>query len=252
MLGRKNKIQDEPDVLVDNTGWLINNDFAEFILMHTKEIRFMCMLGYAFYAGNKVYASAKNASTSYKFVSMIFMCTGGGILVPIFLNKIPVPLANDGFVVAILIAFMIHQYCPILREVYDLSPIFKTIVVVPFEIVRAFVVCGLTSAAASTIEPSMHSFPIFGPIICGTVGGCGAAFFPLNKGLDPIKGGMSSTMFTALTGAAAYHIYLSTSLSDGCIDAQTKARLHVALYFISSGLANAFQFMKSPVVKKID
>jgi len=240
------------EVPVDSTGWLIDNDFAEFILMHSIEIRFMCMLGYAFYAGNKVYASAKGTSTAYKFISMIFMCTGGGILVPIFINKIPVPLANDGFIIAILLSFMIHQYCPVLREVYDLSPIFKTIVVVPFEIVRAFVVCGLTSAAASSIPASVHSFPIFGPIMCGAVGGCGAAFFPMSKGLDPIKGGMSSTMFTALTAAAAYHIYLSTPLSDGCIDAQKKAQLHVALYFISSGLANAFQFMKEPAVKKID
>ena len=46
-------------------------------------------------------------------------------MVPIFLNGIPVPLANDAYPVAILTSFALHYYFPILREVAALSKIFK-------------------------------------------------------------------------------------------------------------------------------
>ncbi len=67
-------------------------------------------------------AAPKTAPVSYKLVSMILACTGGGILVPIFLNGIPVPLANDAYPIAILTSFAIHYYFPIIGEVIDLSP----------------------------------------------------------------------------------------------------------------------------------
>ena len=54
-------------------------------------------LGYTYLHGSKVFAAApKGSSFSYKLVSMILACTGGGILVPLFINAIPVPMANDG------------------------------------------------------------------------------------------------------------------------------------------------------------
>jgi uncharacterized membrane protein YeiH len=56
---------------------------------------------------------------------MVMACTGGGILVPIFINAIPVPLCTDAYPIAIFISFMIHTYIPILREVLELSPVFK-------------------------------------------------------------------------------------------------------------------------------
>ncbi len=109
-----------------------------------------------------------------------------------------------------------------------------------FEIQRANVVCTLTKLAAASISPSQFSFAVFGPIICGAVGGCGGAFFPLSQGLDPIYSGLTPPMKTALVAAACFHLFLSTSLSDGCIDAAKKAQFHVALFFVASGLVTAF------------
>jgi hypothetical protein len=34
-----------PKVEVDPSGWLINNQLAQFMIMHTDEIKYMCMLG---------------------------------------------------------------------------------------------------------------------------------------------------------------------------------------------------------------
>jgi len=36
---------------VDPTGWMIANALAEFVLMHTNEIKYMCMLAYTFMHG---------------------------------------------------------------------------------------------------------------------------------------------------------------------------------------------------------
>jgi len=71
------------------------------------------------------YIKGDNVPFSYKFVNMIMACTGGGILVPIFINSIPVPMAQDAYPIAIFISFMLHTYFPIMREVVDLSPVFK-------------------------------------------------------------------------------------------------------------------------------
>ena len=56
---------------------------------------------------------------------MVLACTGGGIMVPIFINSIPVPLAQDAYPIAIFISFMLHSYFPIIRDVLELSPVFK-------------------------------------------------------------------------------------------------------------------------------
>ena len=85
--------------------------------------------------------------------------------------------------------------------------------------------------------------------MCGTVGGCGGAFFPLNKGLDPVLTGMQPPMTSACVGATLVHLFMSTSLSDGIIDAKAKAHLHLAVFFIFVGLVNKFN-LGSVKVKK--
>lgn len=56
---------------------------------------------------------------------MVLACTGGGTLVPIFINSIPVSLSQDAYPIAIIASFLLHQYVPILREIMGLSPILK-------------------------------------------------------------------------------------------------------------------------------
>jgi uncharacterized membrane protein YeiH len=91
----------------------------------------MCMLGYTFMHGSKVFAAiGDKAPFSYKFINMVMACTGGGILVPIFINSIPVPLTQDAYPIAILISYALHHYFPMLREILALSPVFKVRTVV--------------------------------------------------------------------------------------------------------------------------
>jgi hypothetical protein len=182
---------------------------------------------------------------------MILQCTGGGILVPIFINAIPVPLSQDAYPLAILASFLIHNYFPIMREVLSLSPVFKTAIIVLYEAMRAAVVVKLTAAAGIAIPPSDFSFAVFGPIFCGTIAGCGGAFLPLNKGLDPIKSGMAQPMLSAAIAATCYHLFTHTSLSAGIKHADKKAHVFVAVFFIAYNLSTAFPTLKPPPVKDI-
>lgn len=119
-----------------------------------------------------------------------------------------------------------------------------------YEAQRASVVVKMTLAASTAIAPSTFSFPLFGPIFCGAIAGCGGAFFPLSKGLDPINDGLQPPMMTALIGATYFHLYLNTSLSDHCIDALYKAKVFVALFFISVSLVTTLDLAKKEESKK--
>ena len=108
----------------------------------------------------------------------------------------------------------------------------------------------LTSAAAVAITPSFFSFPLFGPIMCGTISGCGGAFLPLNKGLEPIKKGLGLPMATAFFGSTLFHLYLNTSLSDGCVDADKKAHVYLAFFFVVSGVISALNLTVQQSIKR--
>jgi hypothetical protein len=177
-----------------------------------------------------------DSSKAYRLVCMLFACTGGGTLVPIFINSMPVLLSTDAYAIAIFCSFLLHEHVPIMRGVLQLSPIFKVFVTVLYEILRASVVVKFTQAAADVIAPSEFSIPVFGPIFCGALGGCGGAFFPLNKGFEPIKDGLAQPMVTALVGATFLHLFNNTWLSDGVVEAAKKSHVLVACFFIAANL----------------
>lgn len=48
-MGKANKVL-LPDKPVDPTSWMIDNDVANFLLLHQKEVLYMCMVSRAMYA----------------------------------------------------------------------------------------------------------------------------------------------------------------------------------------------------------
>lgn len=166
---------------------------------------------------------------------------------PIFLNAIPIPLAQDSYAIAIFVSFCLHNWFPKIREVLTHSAIFKTFMIVLYETLRCSVVTKLTRAAGNAIAPSDFEWAIFGPIFCGSIAGCGGAFLPLNKGLDPIKnGGLGPPMLSAALAATFYHLFLQTRLSDGVQKADQKAQVLIAIFFIAYNLSSAFPGLKPP------
>jgi uncharacterized membrane protein YeaQ/YmgE (transglycosylase-associated protein family) len=230
----------------DPYSWIVDNEFANFVLMNTNEIKYMCMVGYTFMHGCKVFKKIDASSPmSYKMVSLAMACTGGGIIVPILLNTIPVTLAIDAYPIAIIISYLLHAYFPVLREVLELSPIFKAVVIMFYETMRCYVVTLFTGLAASTIAPTQFTFPVFGPIVCGTIGGCGGMFMPFSKGLSPIEStGLSPPMFSALVGATFFHLTTQAAKTGtiDLVDAPKKAKVIVAAWFIGFSFYKAGLF----------
>lgn len=247
-MGAKNSSPVEVDVsveepVVDPTAWMIENPIAETFLLHDFPVKFMFLLGYTFYTGIKIFKSYGDKPASYKFTAMAMACTGGGLIVPIFLNGMPIFISNDAYPIAIGTSFALLHYFPVLLDVYAHSDILKAVVTVMYEVTRAYVVVLFTSSSAKAISASLFSYPIFGPIVCGAISGVGGAFMPFSKGLDPIKDGLDYKMLTAVIGATCYHIFISTSLSDGCIEAKEKAHIHMTLFFVSTALFQTFGFV---------
>ena len=74
------------------------------------------------FTGKKVFSSINpQAPFSFKFTQMVLACTGGGIMVPIFINAVPVPLAQDAYPIAIMASYVLHDNFPILREIFAMS-----------------------------------------------------------------------------------------------------------------------------------
>ena len=51
MFGKKGQGPKEETMETDPTGWMIDGGLAEFLLMHTNEIKYMAMLGYTYMHG---------------------------------------------------------------------------------------------------------------------------------------------------------------------------------------------------------
>lgn len=186
---------------------------------------------------------------AYRFVAMILKCTAGGILVPVFLNSLPFPLAQDAYAIAVLSAFCVHNFAPVIREAYHQSSVFQSVMIVLYEAFRATVVVKLTKASAHGIPASEFSVPVFGPIFCGTIAGCGYMFLPLDKGITPLKKGLGPSVLSSLVGATFYHA--ATTWGTSIQHVGKKAHVLIALFFIAYNLSLTFSKRKGKT-KEID
>jgi hypothetical protein len=177
---------------------------------------------------------------------MIFQCTGGGVIVPLLINYIPVPLGVDSYPVIITISFLLHYYVPIMRDVTNHSPVLKGCLIVLYETMRAAVVCKFIHIANEKIPASDFSFPVFGPIFCGTIAGCGGSFIPFNKGLDSIKDGTTGPMVSAFAASILFHLLVNTETFSHYLqaEAERKAQVLVATFFIAHHFSTDFQPLK--------
>lgn len=224
--------------------------FRFALLLHVPT-KLLCLAAYTFIV------SLKNPSPSasvLSFLSTIFAATGGGILVPLFLNVNLVPLANDYYILFCLSWFALLNRFPIVGEVYNGSHYLQFFGIIAFELHRASVVTKLTILASATLPASVLSFPLFGPILCGTLGGCGGAFFPLSKGLQPVREGLTVPMMTAFLASAGLHLFVHDPMGvfECCSEREEVGAIVVALYFVSVSLFKLYKNIKAQTKAKED
>jgi hypothetical protein len=170
--------------------------------------KFLCTLIWTFQAVSLVRAAtSRPAGSPFMFVRCVAQACGGGIFVPLLLNKIPVPLANDTLMLCLVFMFALHSLVPVVHDVATGSVPLRLGLTVGWEMFRASAVCASCKLATAAIPAGIFGFPFFGPVICGTLAGCGAAFLPLDKGLSAIDGPLPPPVKTGLCAALFFTSY---------------------------------------------
>ena len=158
------------------------------------------------------HAHTKHLHPFHGFVVTALAGFGGSVLVPVLLghNGInPFVLANDCAVPLMVLAFALVHRAPggAFHRLLGL-PGAAHAVAAGFEATRAFIVLTWLRKAEETIAAASHgtAAPVFGPVILGTLAGCGGGFLPFDKGLAMLRGGPPYALVSAGAVAFAYHV----------------------------------------------
>ncbi|GMI20027.1 hypothetical protein TeGR_g12133 [Tetraparma gracilis] len=197
--------------------------------------KFLCTLIWTFQAVSLVRAAtSRPAGSPFMFVRCVAQACGGGIFVPLLLNKIPVPLANDTLMLCLVFMFALHSLVPVVHDVATGSVPLRLGLTVGWEMFRASAVCASCKLATAAIPAGVFGFPFFGPVICGTLAGCGAAFLPLDKGLSAIDGPLPPPVKTGLCAALFFTSYAGAG--GGSAEAEEVGKIIVAIFLVVTGV----------------
>jgi len=155
---------------------------------------------------------------------MVLANFGGSTMAAIMCGAPVAFVCNEALVSVCLCVWTVVYMLPkLFSDFFGETFIGRLLVSVTYEIQRCHVLMNCSNLAVGTLKgalavPAPDRVPIIGPLIAGTLGGCGGGFMPLNKGLDPLKGG---TNWRIASGAlvstwmwASTH-YASTKASIG-------------------------------------
>jgi TRIC channel len=149
----------------------------------------------------------KDMYWAQSIVLTFLLCFGGGIIAPFLLGKPPVVLTNDLIVPVLLAAwFLVNRFEKATLTLLRL-PLVKHVLAVLAEIFRANGLCAMVALASNELKPTKYyPIPVWGPILLGTIAGCGGLFLPLDKGLASLKAGSPWPLQSAFYGATAFHL----------------------------------------------
>ena len=135
---------------------------------------------------------------------------GGSILVPMLLGINPFPLANDLAVPCAAVVYLLVKkiLSPAISDFIENMAGVKLMLACCFEAVRCKVLIVWLSHANRTIAPSYFSYPLVGPIVCGTLAGCAGAFI-VGGGLQALSAGPSWAMVSAFLASCFFHAFVN-------------------------------------------
>ena len=148
---------------------------------------------------------------------LIALCAacGGGILIPILLshdNFFPFPLAADNVIPYMFGAIILVGYFPgdMFVAAMDLAPL-RFLSWIGFEMVRSRLVCVWSQRAFDVVPPSYAVVPVFAPIVCGALGGCGGFLLINGIGKDSIQTSIPWPVESAFLASLVYFFTNSAS-----------------------------------------
>lgn len=165
--------------------------------------------GRACFAGNKLQPAKLGGSTAYAYVTYLIGAFGGGVVCPLLLGASPKPLESDLILVVSFLAFFaftLPPLAPVAKTLYN----FPAVLAVGLVLENAFkasLVAGFSAAAASKLGTKL------GPIVVGTVAGCGGALVPF-RGLTVMQDSVPKGVWSAFAGAV-FWAAATEALFDG-------------------------------------
>jgi hypothetical protein len=149
---------------------------------------------------------------------MVLTCYGGSTISAIMVGAPVVFAVNEALVSVSLTVWTVMYLAPdmIIKLLKD-TTIGSYLNSACYEIMRCHVLMNCSKQAATILPaalavPSADRVAIIGPLIAGTLGGCGGGFMPLNKGLDPLAGGTNWRILSAMI--ASTWLFLSMQYPD--------------------------------------
>lgn len=129
---------------------------------------------------------------------------GGSTLAAVICGQAVPFVVNEKLIVGICLTwFVVHR---ILGSTIFLTLIKDTslgavLISVCYEVMRCHVMINCHRMASNVLTAGLFAVPTIGPLIAGTLGGCGGGFFPLDKGLAPLEKDTNWRISSAFYGA---------------------------------------------------
>jgi len=145
---------------------------------------------------------------------------GGGIMVPVLLHDQNIhvfPLAYDYAILFMASSFFLVHHFPAVCDIVEGVTILKVTFSSLFELARCRIMLTWLTHANMVLPASNFPFPVIGPIVCGTLGGCGGALIVGGglKALAKPSRGMYTAFFVSMAYHALVHCARMLSASDG-------------------------------------
>ena len=143
-------------------------------------------------------------------VEATFAAYGGGIIVPMLLGRdgiYPFPLANDLAIPFAAAGYFIVKKYKASSFIENVTGV-KTLLGCCFEAARCKIMLVWLTHANNTFSPSYFSHPLLGPILCGTLGGCGGAFLA-GGGIQELSKRPSWGMMSAFFVSIFFHTFVN-------------------------------------------
>ncbi len=197
----------ENDVCGSTIPAILGQDWIKWILK-------VHLFFYCNFIVKSVLSSYKIGNEKQLLQSLVLCCLtafGGSFLNPALLGVPAPPLDNPVFFQTMILVWLLHQnrfYGHIWRKCFNFSPVLY-VTSASFEVFRLFVMFAWYIKAYQRLSPGGK---VWGPIVCGTLGGSGGAFFPLSKGMTPLDEGVPWNVKSAFTAIALYHVLTFANL----------------------------------------
>ena len=173
-----------------------------------KILFYVCLVGFCIANARVILGASPKINFFHGCAMMVLINYGGSTISAVMVGAPVAFVANEALVpVCLAVWTVIYLVGAGTFDFVKTNLVGAVLQSTTYEIMRCHVLMNCTKQDAALLPsalvvPSAGRVAIVGPLIAGTLGGCGGAFMPLNKGLDPLAGGLnwriSSAILTSL------------------------------------------------------